>query len=802
MATRAGLLLVLGVLAGRAEAQCPASEPIAGNLNCQGSISGYVSTAASTLTGYTTWTHPYGEDVFTFTCSYTGVVSLSLTNLGCDLDLFVMPASCAPAQTITFGVNAANANETAQFTCQAGQTYYVSVEKYDPDWYCTNRQYQLTWDLRNGIPCQEDCTNGLDDDRDGATDCADSQCATQPICCDDDRDGYRELGGCGGPDCNDSDATINPGSVERCNSRDDNCDGGVDVGAFDANVYYRDADGDAFGLSGVPTTACTQPGGYASQTGDCDDSDFSIRPGGQEVCNLRDDDCDGNTDEQAADAPTWHLDRDADGWGAQSIASLTLCTPPSGYVTALGDCDDLNNVVYPGAEEPCDGLDNDCDGGIDEEALVTGTSWYADSDGDGAGSPFVTYPFCDPPPGYVDNNLDCDDSDPLRASYFVDVPYDGVDQDCVDGDRDDLDDDNYRADVVGGPDCNDLDASVRPGAVEAVDGRDEDCDGTVDEGTEAWDDDGDGFTEQGGDCDDARAEVRPGGSETCDGRDEDCDGRTDEGTSCFDDDDDGFTEQGGDCNDTDPRVSPSQDEDPGNGFDDDCDGNLNADGFDDDGDGVAVEGGDCDDASVDAHPGLDERADGVDNDCDGVVDDGTTAFDDDGDGYTDAEGDCHDGDPTILPGQPEQVDGRDEDCSGRPDDGTLASDDDGDGVSELGGDCDDDNAEMAPGRAEALDGFDNDCDGLIDNRLADRDGDGFTTDEGDCSDVDGFIYPGGLESCDGIDNDCDGSVDEGCGGDDVVAPADACGCQATPHGGAAGLALMLAAALRRRRSLR
>jgi MYXO-CTERM domain-containing protein len=795
-------MAILVGASSRAHAQCPASEPIAGNLNCQGSISGYVSTAASTLTGYTTWSHPYGEDVYTFTCSYTGVVSLSLTNLRCDLDLFVLPSSCAPAQTITFGVNALAASETVQFTCQAGQTYYVSVEKYDSDLYCTNRQYQLDWDLRNGIPCVEDCTNGLDDDRDGATDCSDSQCATQPICCDDDRDGYRELGGCGGPDCDDRDATINPGSVERCNQRDDNCDGGVDVGAFDALIYYRDADGDAYGLSGSPTTACSQPGGYATQTGDCDDSDASVRPGGLEVCNLEDDDCDGNVDEQASDAPTWFLDRDADGWGTTDFASLTLCAAPAGYANAQGDCDDLSNAVYPGAAEPCDGRDNDCDGAVDEEALVTGTSWFADADRDGAGDPFVSYPFCDPPPGFVDNSLDCDDSDPLRASFFEEVPYDGVDQDCVGGDLDDVDGDGFRADAVGGSDCNDQDVRVNPSAVELFDGRDEDCDGAVDEGTEGGDDDGDGFTELGGDCDDALPHVRPGGIEVCDGRDGDCDGPIDEGTECADDDGDGYTELLGDCHDADPRVSPGQVEDPSNGLDDDCDGNLNVDGFDQDGDGVAAEAGDCDDAWSGARPGLPELADGADNDCDGAVDDGTAVADDDGDGYAEAEGDCHDADPSISPAGVEIADGRDNDCSGQPDDGTEASDDDGDGASELRGDCDDTNPEMAPGRVEVLDGFDNDCDGLIDNRLMDRDGDGFTMEDGDCSDVDGFIFPGNREFCDGVDNDCDDEVDEGCGGADVapVAPASGCGCASGSPGalGAAWVGALTLLARRRR----
>ncbi|MCB9746005.1 MAG: hypothetical protein H6740_25745 [Alphaproteobacteria bacterium] len=84
--------------------------------------------------------------------------------------------------------------------------------------------------------------------------------------------------------------------------------------------------------------------------------------------------------------------------------------------------------------------------------------------------------------------------------------------------------------VPGGTDCDDADPAV-PSASESpeVNGRDEDCDGRVDEGTEAFDDDRDSFTEAQGDCDDSDPDISPLAKEVSDCRDQDCDGEVDEG---------------------------------------------------------------------------------------------------------------------------------------------------------------------------------------------------------------------------------------------------------------------------------
>jgi len=197
--------------------------------------------------------------------------------------------------------------------------------------------------------------------------------------------------------------------------------------------------------------------------------------------------------------------------------------------------------------------------------------------------------------------------------------------------------------------------------------------------------------------------------------------------------------------------------------------------WDADGDGFTVCAGDCaaDDASI--RPGAAERpANGIDDNCDGQVDEAPDdlADDADGDGLTEEQGDCHDGAPEIRPGAPETLDGRDEDCDGVADDGTAATDDDGDGFSEEQGDCDDALAARAPGTAEADNGEDDDCDGVVDEGgpAADDDGDSSSEDDGDCDDGDPWVGVGAVEDCDDVDNDCDGAVDEG----EDDAPGGAC----------------------------
>ena len=132
----------------------------------------------------------------------------------------------------------------------------------------------------------------------------------------------------------------------------------------------------------------------------------------------------------------------------------------------------------------------------------------------------------------------------------------------------DHDGDGYYSAACGGTDCSDRSSDVYPGAEEVCDGRDNDCNGQIDEGFE--DVDGDGWASCV-DCDDSDPVTHPGAEETCDGIDNDCDGWIDED---FDQDGDGWTscaEPVPDCDDFDYHIYPGKDEVCDNGIDDDCD---------------------------------------------------------------------------------------------------------------------------------------------------------------------------------------------------------------------------------------
>ncbi len=515
--------------------------------------------------------------------------------------------------------------------------------------------------------------DGIDENCDGLSDY------------DQDGDGYNaELAPDGtGTDCNDLDATINPGADEVWyDGVDQNCDGLSD--------YDQDADGHDI---------TTNPDGTGD---DCDDTNAAVYPGQTEVAgNGIDDNCNGQVDETLSAV-------DADG---------------DGYSEATGDCNDGDASINPGATDTWyDGIDSDCKGNDDY-----------DQDGDGYDSPLN-------PDG---TGTDCNDVDRTIHPGATDAWYDGVDKDCAGNDDYDADGDGYDSptDPSGlGTDCNDADATIHPGAAEIwYDGVDEDCSGGSD-----YDQDGDGQKSSayaGTDCDDTNASVYKGATETWyDGIDENCDGLSD-----YDQDADGYDISsdpdgtGTDCDDTNKNAHPGATEIWYDGVDEDCSGgsdyDKDADGYDvtTDPDGA---GTDCNDANSAINPGAAEIwYDGVDEDCSGGSD-----YDQDGDGQKSsayAGADCDDTNAAVYVGATEVCDGVDNNCNGTIDEGapTWYRDADGDTygnatVSETsctasGGyvaddtDCDDSNAAIHPGATEvSYDGLDNDCDGATDNMKA------------------------------------------------------------------------------------
>lgn len=189
---------------------------------------------------------------------------------------------------------------------------------------------------------------------------------------------------------------------------------------------------------------------------------------------------------------------------------------------------------------------------------------------------------------------------------------------------------------------------------------------------------------------------------------------------------------------------------------------ISGDDDDYDGDGFTENQRDCDDTNPNINALATEIYNNVDDDCDGLIDEGTENFDDDFDGQRELDGDCDDTDNTIYLGAVETCDARDNDCDFVVDETTQCYDDDGDGLTEVYGDCNDASAVSYPNAPEVEDGLDNDCDGTVDEgtRAFDDDGDGTSENNGDCDDSNAGIYVGATESCNGLDDDCDLTADE------------------------------------------
>ncbi|MFM9007728.1 MAG: HYR domain-containing protein, partial [Bacteroidota bacterium] len=128
-------------------------------------------------------------------------------------------------------------------------------------------------------------------------------------------------------------------------------------------LWYIDADSDSYGSTASSQVSCTQPSGYADNSGDCDDNNAAINPAATEICDNIDNDCDGSADDGLTFVD-YYTDADGDTYGTGAAQSL-CSNPGAGFATQAGDCDDNNAAINPAATEICDNIDNDCDGAVD-----------------------------------------------------------------------------------------------------------------------------------------------------------------------------------------------------------------------------------------------------------------------------------------------------------------------------------------------------------------------------------------------------------------------------------------------------
>jgi hypothetical protein len=308
-----------------------------------------------------------------------------------------------------------------------------------------------------------------------------------------------------GGDCDGNDNQVNPDAVEVCDGIDNDCDFYADEGVL--ITFYRDQDKDGWGVSTDTMTACSAGSDWVSSLDngeDCDDLDADNYPGNAEVCDGVDNNCDGEVDDADDDLDTtgltlYYADSDSDSFGDKNDGGIYFCSDPGADYSANDwDCNDADPAVNPAADEICDGINNDCANGKDDNDpnVTDQTTWYEDADGDTFGDPLSKAFACNAPAGYILDDQDCNDNDPDINPSAAETWYDGVDQDCSGGSDYDQDGDGYTQ--TGAPegsadDCDDTDAIIYPNApITYEDGRDQDCDGEPE-----WPDaDGDGIPDK------------------------------------------------------------------------------------------------------------------------------------------------------------------------------------------------------------------------------------------------------------------------------------------------------------------
>lgn len=366
--------------------------------------------------------------------------------------------------------------------------------------------------VATGDPCVAPMECSEDMDR-----CINADC-TNP---DADGDGVAAAE-CGGADCDDGDPGRFPGNTEVCDSmdRDEDCDPAT------FGVRDLDMDDEPDGSCCNPDGA----GGFNCGT-DCDDTRAGVSPTATEVCNGRDDDCDSNVDEGVLVTYTIDVDGDTHGSDAEDAETMVACPGMSieGYAEGpADDCDDDDSGVNPGLAESCDdsGRDENCNGVVDEDCTCT---FPSERPCEEPGICSMGIQACDALTGRygpcsiepesmetVCNGLDedCDGriDEGTTVQCYTDVDEDTYPEDgatvqnlCPDFGRAFVgtcpSNTTNRVPTVDTADCNDSDSDVHPDAAEICDlVVDHDCDGTVDEGATVGcyvDDDNDTYSPLG-----------------------------------------------------------------------------------------------------------------------------------------------------------------------------------------------------------------------------------------------------------------------------------------------------------------
>ena len=207
------------------------------------------------------------------------------------------------------------------------------------------------------------------------TDCNDNNPLANQVStwyADADGDGFGNIAvsqiNCGQPtgyvanstDCNDNLASMNPSFIEIFDGLDNNCNGITDEG-FTPLTFYLDADGDGIGGSSSVLNIVSPGPNYVLVTGDCNDANANMYPGNTEICDNLDNNCSGAIDENLIFL-NYYQDLDGDNFGNLNQV-INACSLPVGYVLDSTDCNDANNLIYPGALEiEGNGIDEDCNG--------------------------------------------------------------------------------------------------------------------------------------------------------------------------------------------------------------------------------------------------------------------------------------------------------------------------------------------------------------------------------------------------------------------------------------------------------